>query len=322
VVERHSISPEQGRCFAPPQCSKVRCALIQQKILVAINLIGDSIYLLGPVRKYLEVHPGEVAAILVDKKMAGQLFVRQFANSGVPVVHSEEEARAINPEAEFLRLEAGMSGTLCHGIEQRFGKCPHISEGYARILGVDIEGRQEPPVEWQSYYGKSFPKEYSLIFPFSKSCSRHDPAGKMRPNKTLDDWKWEHILHFLRRHGYEPVKVEGGPGERMQGVSILESDYLESRTLPELELSIRKASVAISVDNGLAHLASALGTMTIVLWPAASSQDFIAPIWSPTTAIMHMGDPNEIQPVQLLMGLRQLLPRLEERVSHVSSSQT
>lgn len=280
---------------------------MNRKCLSVVNLLGDSIYLLGPVKKYIEQHLDEVAAILVDHGIGGQLFERQFRDSGIPFVHSEEEAREIDPNIEFLYLNAGRAGELCYARERSVGKCPHISEGYALLLGVNIEGQQSPPIDWQHYTFHS--QEYSLISPFSRSCSRH--SGQ-RPNKTLDDWKWEPIIQFLRRHNYAPVKVIGAPNERLNQCSLLESDYLSTPNLQELELAMRKASMVISIDNGIAHFASALGLKTVVLWNAAANPDFIAPKWSPNTAIAYMGDPNPVQPAQLLVGVRKMVQWLED----------
>jgi len=175
------------------------------------------------------------------------------------------------------------------------------------MLGVDIEGRLEPPADWQRYYGQTFEKEYALISPFSRSCSRH--SGEI-PNKTLDDWKWEPVIRYLRRHGHT-VKVVGTPKDRLKNNSIPESDYISASNLAELELILKKSSIMISVDNGLAHMASALNVKLLLLWPQVSCVEFICPAWSPQTAVLQIGDPNKVIPAQLLVGIRRMYAFLE-----------
>jgi hypothetical protein len=281
---------------------------VRRKILNCINLIGDSLYLLGPVKKFLDKYPDEASCILVQPNISGELFARCF-HQRIPVVFSEQSAREIDPDAVEFRIESGPVGAICFQKARETGRQWHISEGYAHLLGVDMEGCITPITDWFYYPNQRFDTEkLAILSPFSRSCTRH---GGMRPNKTLDDYKWEPIIRFLRRHGYK-VKVSCGPKDRLKNCSILESDYLQSYTLKDMEMDFRKASLTISVDNGLAHMSSSIGTKTIVLWPPASCEEFIAPVWSPNTTLVHMGDPNLVHPFQLLTGIRKMLVWLED----------
>jgi len=61
----------------------------------------------------------------------------------------------------------------------------------------------------------------------------------------------------------------------------------------------------------MAHLASTYGINTLVLWPRASHREFIAPVWSPKTVTLEIGDPNTAEPFQILVGIRKMLAWLE-----------
>lgn len=276
------------------------------RVLVATNLIGDSLYLLGPVKKCLENNT--VACIVIEAGLAGQLFVRSFGKQ-IPILFDEAEARKLYPTSEWVYLQAGLAANISLSHARKYGRHLHISEAYARMLDIDIEGKVEPILDWCYFPGQRFDTErkIAILSPFSRSCTRH---GGMRPNKTFDSWKWEPIIRFLRRHEYE-VKVSCRPNDRLEQCSIPESDYLSSYTLEEIEKDFRSASLTISVDNGLAHISSAVGTRTIIFWPPTLCAEFIAPTWSPKTTLIYMGWPDETFPVGMLVGIRRMLPWLE-----------
>lgn len=266
-------------------------------ILNCTNLLGDSLYLLRPVQVLLE-QSNDVVCIVADKGLAFELFFHSFCTQ-VPVLDVIQEAEEMYPDATQLNVGAGQAGDISFRLHQeRGGQQMHMSEAYAIILGVDLKGVVAPPVHWQQVKEK-LPRTFIAISPFSKSCSRHTNE---RPNKTLDDHKWEFILRYLRRQGM-PVKVIAGPNDRLKSNSVPQNDYFTAKNLYELEYFLKSCALLVTLDNGLGHVASVIDTPMISLWPKVSCIDFIYPRFSPFTTCVSM-EPNSATPAQLLAGIR------------------
>jgi hypothetical protein len=265
-------------------------------ILNATNLLGDSLYLLRPIEVFLQ-QSKDVECIVADKGLSYELFANTFQHL-VAVLDDLNEAKERWPEAVVLDLNAGRSGEWCHKIAREENWQPHMSEGYAHFLGVDLKGDLHPPMRW-SCIEDVMPRTFYAISPFSKSCSRH--SGET-PNKTLDAHKWEYILRYLRRQN-KKVIVVGGPNDKLANCSVPLNDYFCASSLFELEFFLKSCALLVGVDNGLMHIASVLDTPCISLWPKVSNMHFIGPRFSAKTAFVLM-EPNSAQPSQLLCGIR------------------
>lgn len=274
-------------------------------ILDCTNLLGDSLYLLRPVQAYIEQYPDTVNAIVADKGLPLEMFEACFGKD-VDVYDSVDIAKKYNPEATVLNLSAGQAGHISFTHSQKMQQSPlHISEAFAKILGCDLKGDAKPLTDW-AVLKKDIPRTILAISPFSKSCARHTNET---PNKTLDDYKWEYIIRYLRRQGMG-VKVIAGPGDKLKSNSVPLNDYYTAKNLQELEHFLKSCALLITVDNGLGHLASILNTPMIYLWPEVSSVDFIYPRFGNKTCCVHIGNPNTAQPAAILTGIRMYAKRL------------
>ncbi|MGI4812700.1 MAG: glycosyltransferase family 9 protein [Janthinobacterium lividum] len=274
-------------------------------ILDATNLLGDSFYLLSPVAAFCEQNPEDVECVVCSPGLVFEMFMRVLPDDTV-LVASIKQATTMFSEATVLNLGAGQAATLsytAHKIDPQKEQ-PHISEAYARLLGLVTQ--PGPPDKLRT--GLNLEKTHFAISPFSRSCSRHTGES---PNKTLDDWKWEHIIRYLRRQDL-PVKVIAGPEDKLVNTSIPVNDYFVAHSFFELETFLSSTALLISLDNGIGHIASFLGTPMISLWPRVSNMSFIAPRWGAKNAFIQM-DPNNVSPAQLLAGIKKFTRAL---ISH------
>jgi len=259
------------------------------KIIRAVNLLGDSLYLLKPIAEYRMQHPGAVFQIGVMPGFAGDLVRAQFGKFFV------RDMQTLEGEANAIDLSAGRAAHEARIEMIATREHLHISECYARLLGVEVDGWQRdfsPLMGWANG-ARSDPTmaTYTVIAPFSRSCARH--AG-MRPNKTPDLERWGLLIDWLRHIGHKP-HVLVGPGE----IWPFGGNTVTVESLPYLIKLLCGASTVITVDNGIGHIASALGCRTLILWPPVSSVDFIGPIWNKKTTLMYMR-PERIRADQLL----------------------
>lgn len=281
-----------------------------EKILVCNNLIGDSLYLLRPIDLYLKRFPGDCKGLSVLPGLGGDI-VRAHFEGKLPI-YSQEEAYAI-PGVEYLPLEAGRAMDVASKLFQKSKKIMHISEAYAYMLGVNCNGDIKPPLEWVPKFDieKKEKGKIAVLGPFSRSCSRH--SGK-EANKTIDDWKWEYLIRYLRKHDYQ-VLVTSSEEEYLKFVSLPVSSYRSATTLDDMLRLLSLAELVICVDSGTGHIASACGTPTIILWSGyhAMPPQFIAPLWAEKTSYLMMGNPNTVSSATLLYGLKKLIGQFEEQ---------
>jgi hypothetical protein len=293
----------------------VRLENDMQVILCCNNLIGDSIYLLRPVSLYLDRWKKECVALTVLPQLGGKIVKTYFENR-IPVFHSIEEAKEQFPDAQVLQITAGRAMELAAQYSAQYKKQVHISQVYALMLGTPVNS-VIPPTDWLK---PRFPtvRGRVIIGPFSASCSRH--SGE-KPNKTIDDWKWEHIVRFLRRHGFDEVLCIGSGVDMLEKVSLPLTAYRSTSDLGELQELFQSAQLVICIEGGVGHLASLFNVPTIILWPEVVNMEFIAPAWAPLTKYFLIGDPNEMPPAALLYGLKKLIRKMLEEEPEMETAQ-
>lgn len=181
-------------------------------------------------------------------------------------------------------------GGVCAGLDQavagirgEYDRCVHLdcsqafgwgvqnnkslAEGFGPQLGVpvsslkydlifDAQARQLGRSELETLTGG---QPYAIIGRHSASCASNDPAIRVA-NKCVANRLWVQAANWLKEQGIVPVAVGAKddllddrysewPGERFYG-----------RSLPRLGGAIEAATVVVSVDTGIRHMAAALGT--------------------------------------------------------------
>jgi len=234
----------------------------------------------------------EAVVLGVGAGFAGEMLRRQFEGS----FHIGDMGLLIGIHGlhNVIDLSAGRAAALAGARLHATGRRMHISECYAELLGVSTEawhGDFTPLTGWAGPVSPHAWTPYVLIAPFSRSCARN--AG-LRPNKTPDHERWGLLISQLRSTGFEPV-VLLGVDEYWTGTNVA---TVHASSLQTLEVLLRRASAVISVDNGIGHVASALGCRTLILWPPISSVPFIGPVWNKKTTLLYM-HPERIRAPQL-----------------------
>jgi hypothetical protein len=258
-----------------------------------VNLLGDCLYTLRPIAELHMQHPHEQIRIGV----AGEGFAAQMVRQQFEPMLRVVDAGTLSGTV----IDLG-AGHCADAIEQVMlmdhNRRPHISEGFAWLLGVKTDhwlGVPAPLTGWARVWTNKPVDDvpYAIIAPFSKSCSRNHG---LRPNKTPNHDKWTGVIEWLREErGLEPC-VLVAPGEVWTGVKC---EMIEALNLDALTNILNNASLVISVDNGVAHMASALRRRVLILWPPMSAIHFIAPVYNDRTKLLLM-HPERIRAEQLL----------------------
>ena len=259
---------------------KETLAVSDRVIIDCRNLIGDTIYLIKPLRQFLSSQRLSDVALGVADGLPAEIVRRSFPDLPVQRMESLE---ALWPDANRIQVSARLAW------EKTRTDNSHISVGYARVLGIQLTGGIEPDLAWLPPSEPGVQPEHIALAPFSVSCARH--RGEP-PNKTLNEPDWLPLLDVLRTYGL-PLRIVGGPTERfsMRQLGFSEPDYFSAAGVEDLIAFLRRSRLIIGVDTGVCHVSSCDGIPSIVLWSAAASLPFIGETWAPRTRIVEIGLP-------------------------------
>lgn len=256
----------------------------------SINLIGDGLYVSSPLRVWHKLHPEYEISILTLNDHTAEL----YRSMGFPcnVVFTADER-----DYDFVfNFDCGQAFTIGDR-----DKC-HISEAYAKMLGVEIE-EAGPFYEAPLYI---VPMGEIYIAPFSRSCSSND--GKP-PNKMLPFDKWLPILRYLKTLG--PVSLLGAKSDVWPNFSDPYGNFSEfekvlGESIPYVARLLKYSKLFVTIDNGLGHLAASQKTPTVVFYPECLGIHWITPVGNPNCIAIQM-NPAEVSPNLLLKKLKEVI---------------
>jgi ADP-heptose:LPS heptosyltransferase len=269
-------------------------------------LIGDGLCISPALRAWYKEHEGwEVNLLTLDDHIADI-----YNHMGVPLTVCFQP---LHKEYDFEHV---------FDISKAFQICDQqqcqMADGYARDMGITLEPTAQGI---HTYYDpghfaeddplvESVPRGTILFAPFSMSCTVHDPRIRI-PNKTLPWPKWKPIIKFLRTLGL-PIRVTGRDTDRCDQLGFSEEEYLCGFPLrPLVRVMKEKASMLVSVDNGISHLAGSQDLPQVLMYPMCLGLHYAVPWGNPFVMPIHM-NPAEAEPVQLLWSLKMALNAIEK----------
>jgi hypothetical protein len=242
-------------------------------VLDNLNLIGDALYAIAPMEKYIDAHPDETCIIKVRHNLAAEVCKKHFAGKAEVVFTTPEGDK-------MIKLNPSAAHGFC--IPQGF----HISRGYAEILDVPWTNANRTIPDswaagWNGYHGKWDESAWMYegldkvvaISPFSISG---------RSNKAISRPEAVAICDKARRQGYTPVLFGYEDFEPSLDIEVRFANGLEDFTR-----FLRSIKMLVVCDNGVSHLASALGIRTIVFWKKCCEEFWIAPNWGRRTTLAY-----------------------------------
>lgn len=255
-----------------------------------LNLLGDTLYTLKPLAELL-MRTKEEVVIGVGRGFAAEMVKAQFG-SLARIVDTGELASVDVDLSSWTAYKIATNG-LFEPRQRRY----HISEAFARMLEADVDwGGDFRPLTGWAHGSRTEPGNRCVIAPFSRSCASH---RGFRANKTLAHERWSLVIGWLRRVGFAPLVLQA-PDEQWGGAEV---ETVEAASLADLVDILSQARLVITVDNGIGHVASALGCRTVIVWPPVSDLNFIGPVWNPRTALIPCR-PERLRADQLLTLIR------------------
>jgi ADP-heptose:LPS heptosyltransferase len=284
------------------------------------NLIGDALCISAALRAWHRSHPEYEIDMLTDNNAVAEL----YRGMGVPlkvVFGRMDEVKVAYIGLPKVPVTIEYDFEFNFNVNKAFEICNqkkcHLAQGYADLLGVklgdsaaDLGPFYDPPYnEEDNEWVSRVPQDAILIAPFSRSCSSHD--GKP-PNKCLPWVKWKPILRFLRTLN-KPIRVTGSADERADELGFSEEEYLTGMPLRALARAMKEHRIylAVTVDNGLSHLAGSQKVPQILYYPMCLGLHYACPWSNPFVMPIHV-DPAVAEPAQIVWSTKQAFTMLEE----------
>lgn len=265
-----------------PALAMLRAALPDHRIvLVAPRVVAPLAELTGSVDDVVHGHELEP---FPDAPSDADLAVDLHGNG--------PESRQLLLEHRPRRLIAfGPGGSRWEPDEHEVMRwCRLVAEGLG--LGQErypgVAGRLAEPLV-------DVPARRTIIHPGAASSSRRWPADR-----------FVQVARSLRQQGHA-VAITGGPHEQLLAAQVAAgsgADLTATLDLPELVGLVARARLVVSGDTGIAHVASAFGTPSVLLFGPVSPLVWGPPADGPHEVLWHgdgRGDPHGPQPDPALL---------------------
>lgn len=244
---------------------------MKRALLVSKNLLGDGLYCGNVAEAWYQQLGKEYDEI--EMLTLPQYTEATYHGMGVPWKIVYEPTGTYDFEFNFDVNKAFQIS------DQR--KC-HLVDSYAQMLGVSKPGgfvkrpNYRPPV----LEIKEEEKNLVLVSMFSMSCASREKPPKP-PNKMLPWEKWKPLLKTLRsQYPGSKIKLLGAKEDILPeeaGLDGLHDGYLTGVKLDYLANVMKQAKMVINVDNGMGHLAAAVGLNEFLLVPMCLQLHYIVP---------------------------------------------
>ncbi len=195
---------------------------------------------------------------------------------------ADGEPRVIHPGAPIDRLWADMRWNRADlQVDYPELRSSYIGEIFCQLARVETDSaRTEAPVA-----------DPPMPIPALLLCTGANRSAKLWPNAH-----WSALAEWIESSGLTAglLGAAPGPGNRYQtgGVdeALIASGVIDLRgklTLPEVAGALRLASVLVTVDSGLMHLAAAVDATTVALFGASPQR-----LWAPASRAVRIIEPS------------------------------
>lgn len=297
-----------------------------RSLFISKNLIGDGLYISGALRSWLKK----------NYKEDDEVYMQTLPDHIAPLY--EGMVRDLMPPEDFHTVFERPA--LPFDFEHTFDVTPvfqlshqkkmHISECYAELLGVELEGvgnSSLKPTYIPDYIALDVTRHSEdilvlancvLISMYSMSCSsRGNPPGP--PNKMLPWEKWKPMIELLRKEfPSTQIRTLGGPEDSEMTpfnfrsfLAALDIVSLHAIRLNRLAVIMKNAKLLVTIDNGMGHLAASQELPTFLMYPRALMPHYILPVGNPYLDWVHM-DPNTVSAKSLAERLAYRIRKLKE----------
>lgn len=280
---------------------------MRRALLRSHNLLGDGL-MIGPVaEEWYHQHGKEFDEI--EMYVLPGYAAPTYKGMGVPWKIVHERTGEYDYEFNFDVNEAFQISDK--------QKC-HLVESYAQMMGVVKPGgfQKKPNYQPPELYVLPEHENLVLVSMHSMSCaSRENPPRP--PNKMLPWEKWIPLLKTLRAEYPESkIKILGAKEDTIPDgypeLQELHDGYFTGVPLDYLANVMKQAKMIINVDNGMGHLAAAVGLNEFLLVPACLALHYIVPWGHQGLRLAHV-DPPVVRPAYINFLLQSAIKDWKEK---------
>lgn len=216
----------------------------RKKTLIDYNVtLGDTICLTGVIREYKKKHQNE----------------KLFVKSNYPELFDYSKYAENVAENASVQEFANTFKLDWRAFPERRNR--HIVDNIAEQMGINIKPEERiPEVFIKDYEIRIFERRFTL--PKSRPVVVISPYSRWQ-SKDWSEQKWREVGQYLiNKYNAFLIQV-GKENEPYLGVG---SNWLGMTDVRTLAILLNKSTMFLSVDNGIHHLAAAVGTTGIVLF--------------------------------------------------------
>jgi ADP-heptose:LPS heptosyltransferase len=198
------------------------------------------------------------------------------------------------PQSTALLRAAGPGRLIAFGAQAEWREDEHEVDRWCRLL--DAAG---VPAD---------PDDLDICAP--PGPAPHPGATVIHPGASAPARRWPvERWAVVARAAQGPVVVTAGPGERELAAAVADGSgaQLVEGDLRELAALVAGAARVLCTDTGVSHLATALGTASVVLFGPSSPEHWGPPARRPQHRVLWSGgrgDPNADEPDPALLALQ------------------
>lgn len=247
-----------------------------QTLIASVNLIGDTLTQVPAIHRYMREHPDEEVTWLLHSNPSTVL----FWHCGIPVHYVRGEDPGDSSPVSEMRDIPGKAFHKKILLQCRqawnlsLNRNEHICQGYARCLGVRLETRECLP---HLSVAPNTGVLHEKVLPFSIRSASNDPrdGDGFSGNKNFPVKGWIELLKPFIARGYKPVQLLGPE-------DTVEVPGFESKRMGIVDVAayISGCGIYAGVDNGITHIAAAVGANCFVIYPGCLPLTWVGYQWT------------------------------------------
>jgi ADP-heptose:LPS heptosyltransferase len=262
-------------------------------LLIRIRSMGDCLLLTSPVRALKEEFPDFRISVVVESRFAACFDGNPDFTEVIALKRKLSAAKLTTRRFKtIINLHGGPTSFAysCLALGSRIGVQqyrfrwlynglvpsiePHthsVNTTMSTFRWLGLQRTDAPPLRYEVH-----PREADKM----RAAMRGRPYVVIHPGSLLATKRWEserfaQVARALQADGYT-IALTGGPGEESRVIKVARdvpgSSIMLGLTIPELAELIRGARLYVGNDSGPMHLATAVGTATVVPWGSSDSR--------------------------------------------------
>jgi ADP-heptose:LPS heptosyltransferase len=277
-------------------------------LFAGVNIIGDMLATTPAVREWKLSHPKDPIHYVVQDEPITRVMLKNPFVDRVYFNADPDKVRSMRGWGDFTKKHLfDVSAAFSYGAKRGL----HMAQAYGVLAGVSV-GSCRPVLHLtETEKLTAFPYipagRFIVVCPHSVSSTveNNDRGG----NKLWGDSHWVEIFPILREMGYVIVSLGGANDPKFYPAGDGEVTELHGLPIRLAAAVMDRADYVVTIDSGLAHIASALDKNLIEIYPKRFPLTWVHPHTTHNQVIQ--GYPPDITVKTVVKALDDLIGKCE-----------